>query len=297
MYNDESIPKLIVIVGATATGKSALAIDLAERFGGEILCADSRTVYRGMDIGTAKPNAEEQNRVLHWGLDLVEPDQSFTAADFKTYAMRTIADIAGRGKVPIMVGGSGLYIDGVLYDYAFRPAADPKLRAELEARNIESLQAKIRQMGLQLPENDRNARYLMRTIESGGSGGDADRQKGIRANTLVLGLDMPNEVLDERIRIRVEDMVERGLVDEVRRLGERFGWSVQALQAPGYRAFRQYIDGTKTLDEATFDFVKNDRALARRQKTWFKRNKSIQWLLTEDKMANAVDLTTTYLDT
>jgi tRNA dimethylallyltransferase len=143
---------LIVIVGPTASGKSALAMQLAERFGGEIICADSRTVYKGMDIGTAKPSAEDQARVPHHGLDLVEPGERFSAVDFKNYATQTIADIRARGKIPFLVGGTGLYVDAVIFDYHFGQA-DPELRAKLEALSLEELHEYCRNNNIKLPEN------------------------------------------------------------------------------------------------------------------------------------------------
>lgn len=290
-------PKLLVIVGATATGKSALATRLAERFGGEILCADSRTVYRGMDIGTAKPSAADRAHVPHYGLDLVGPDEPFTVADFKEYADRTIAEIAERGKLPIMVGGSGMYIDAVLYDYDFRLAAEPDLRAELSGLSVEELQSRIAEMGLELPADPLNPRRLMRVIESGRVPSGADRERGIRADTLVLGLDVEMETLELRIADRLDDMLEAGLVEEARALAERYGWEVQAMQAPGYRELREQILGVQELEQARQLIIKDTRALAKRQKTWFRRNKSIHWLATEDKVAEAVDIATTLLNT
>lgn len=288
---------ILVIVGQTATGKSALALGLAERLGGEILCADSRTVYRGMDIGTAKPSAADQLRVPHWGLDLVTPDELYTAAEFKVYAQQAIAEIHSRGKLPIMVGGSGMYIDAVLYDYNFEQPANVVLRAELNALSLAELQQRILELGLEMPADIANPRRLMRVIETGGVLGSADRKRGIRENTLVIGLEAEIEILEQRIANRVDEMVEAGFVDEVRRLGDTYGWEVQAMQAPGYKAFRDYIAGSKTLNEAKAEFVKYDRALAKRQRTWFKRNKSIHWLTTEDKLAEAVDIATTFLNT
>lgn len=292
------VQSMVVIVGATATGKSALAIELAERLNGEIICADSRTLYRYMDIGTAKPTAQDRAQVPHHGLDLVDPDEPFTVADFKRYAEHKITEITARGKLPIMVGGSGLYIDAVLYDYQFVATGDSMLRAELEGLSVEELQRKIADHGLELPADPHNPRRLMRVIETGGAvGGSADRERGLRPATFVLGLDMPIDILEARIAARVEDMVGQGLIDEVRSVGERYGWEAQALQAPGYRAFHEYLAGSMTLDEAKAAFVKNDRALAKRQKTWFKRNKSIHWLATEDKTTESVALITTFLDT
>lgn len=296
--NSENLhPKLLVIVGPTATGKSALAIELAERFNGELLCADSRTVYRGMDIGTAKPTAADRHRVPHWGLDLVDPDQTFTAADFKAYSLATIRDIVARAKLPIMVGGSGLYIDSVVYDYQFRQPGDQVLRAKLENIETVELQNRVLEAGLDLPENMNNRRYLIRAIEAGGVSGETDRQGGLRPNTLMIGVDMDIAEIEGRIEERVWHMLDAGLAQEVRRLAGQYGWEIPAMQAPAYKAFRGCIEGKESLEAAIQAFVKNDRALAKRQKTWFKRNKSIHWLTTDDKLAEAVDIATTFLNT
>jgi tRNA dimethylallyltransferase len=289
---------LLVIVGPTASGKSALAIVLAERLGGEILCADSRTVYRGMNIGTAKPSAADQARVPHHGLDLVDPNQSYTAADYKQYAEQKITEIGRRNRVPIIVGGSGLYIDAVLYDYQMLPPADPALRAELTGLDVAALQTRVRDMGLELPADAANPRRLMRIIETGGAaGGAADRQRGVRARTLVLGLDMDMVLLEQRITTRVDDMLAAGLANEVLGLADQYGWDAQAMQAPGYREFAGLADGGQTIEAVRAAIIKNTRAFAKRQKTWFKRNKSIHWLTTDDKLAEAVDFATTFLGT
>jgi tRNA dimethylallyltransferase len=251
-----------------------------------------------MDIGTAKPTASEQSRTKHWGLDLVDPSETFTVADFKEYAERVVTDIRSRRKLPIMVGGSGLYIDAFIFDYQMDDPADPELRAELSRMDMRELQLRILEMGLQLPADAQNPRRLMRVIETAGRiGGQEDRQRGLRAGTCVLGIDLDIATIERRIRDRVDQMVQRGLVDEVQRMGERYGWDVQALQAPGYKAFRDYVQGSISLEEAKAIFIKYDRALAKRQKTWFKRNKCIHWLLTEDKLAEAVDIATTVLNT
>lgn len=288
---------LIVICGQTATGKSALALKLAERYHGELICADSRTVYRGMDIGTAKPTPEERAQIPHWGLDLVSLDERFTVADFKVYADDVIEDIAARGKLPIIVGGTGLYIDAVIYDYQFRDMESPGLRRDLQGQTVEELQGRIRSMGLELPENARNPRHLIRIIETGGA---VAHRSDLRPGTIIIGLQTNTDELQERIKNRVEQMIENGLVDEVRQLGAKFGWDAAGLQAPGYRAMREYLESIKTLDEAKAQFVKNDLDLAKRQRTWFKRNNSIHWLnhkhSDREKLAEAVALVTTVLN-
>jgi tRNA dimethylallyltransferase len=246
-----------------------------------------------MDIGTAKPTAAEQAAVSHYGLDLVAPDERYSAAAFKDYAARKIYDIAEQGNVPMLVGGTGLYVDAVIYDYQFRAPADLALRAELEGLDAGALQDKLLGMGLPLPENDKNPRHLIRAIET--SGQTAGRSE-LRPWTLLLGMTADRETLRERILQRVDAMVEAGLVDEVRRVSGQYGWECEALRAPGYKALRGYLEGAASLEEAKAAFVQNDMDLAKRQRTWFKRNKSIHWLFTEDKLAEAVDIATTFLN-
>ena len=241
--------KLLAIVGQTATGKTKLALKLAAEFDGEIITADSRTIYKGMDIGTAKPSKEEQRGIRHHLLDIVEPDQRFTAVDFQRLAKQCIKDIHKRGKLPILVGGTGLYINSILYDYDF--AAQGAERDPLNPRHAAK-----------------------------GAGGT---KKTLRRSTLVIGLRVEPVLLRQIISRRVDKMVEAGLVDEVKRLSERYGWQASALQAPGYKAFLGYLYGTSDLDHAKALFVKNDLQLAKRQWTWFKRNPDIRWYSSADE--------------
>jgi tRNA dimethylallyltransferase len=268
-------PPLITIVGETASGKSALAMELAKKFDGEIICADSRTVYIGMDIGTAKPSSKDQQHVPHFGLNIATPDTPVTVADFKKLATEAIVEIGVRGHVPIMVGGSGLYIDAVLYDFEFRKVADPKLRAQLSKFSVPELQTQLQVAGLPLPANSQNPRHLVRALETGGQ---TPKRKALRPNTLIIGLRVPRDELRRRIEQRVEAMLALGLVDEIQRLGEAYEWSTPALQAPGYKAFHAYVAGESSLDQAKAEFIKNDMQLAKRQRTWFRRNSSIHWL-------------------
>ena len=281
---------LIALVGETASGKTALAIELAKRFNGEIICADSRTVYRGMNIGTAKPTIAEQDGIRHHLLDVVNPDDAFSVADFQRLTQRAIKDIASRGHVPFLVGGTGLYIDAILYDFTFRQAPDPQERRRLQAMTVQELQTEIIERGLTMPENSQNPRHLTSVIETGGL---QPSHKILRDNTLILGLSIDREVLKTKLIKRVDAMCEAGFVEEVRSLFATYHSDTPALQAPGYKAFKAYVDGTSSLEEAKEMFVRNDYQLAKRQRTWFKRNKSIHWVT---KQAEAVDLVTTFLN-
>jgi tRNA dimethylallyltransferase len=286
-------PRLVVIVGETASGKSALALKLARKFNGEIIAADSWTVRRGADIGTAKPTPEERALVPHHLLDVVGPDNDFTAAVFKDLANEAIKDISGRGKLPIMVGGTGLYIDGVIYDYNFLPAGDRTAREEFNNLSVKELLSRIDEMGIDPGDVDkRNKRRLIRLIETNGA---KPTKKKLRPNTLILGLKVEREVLNQRIVERVDNMIAAGLEDEVRGLVERYGWGCEALKGVGYAQWKGYFEGTDSHEIVRQKIIKATQDLAKRQRTWFKRNKSIQWLDTPVKWNSVVDSITTFL--
>jgi tRNA dimethylallyltransferase len=281
---------LIAIVGETASGKSALALKLAQKYAGEIIAADSRTIYRGLDIGTAKPNPEERKLVPHHLLDVVNPNEPFSAADFKQRAEQAIHEISKRGHIPFLVGGSGLYIDAVLYNFAFRPKADPAVREQYLHLSVEELQGLLQEKGIGLPANSRNPRHLIRALETEGR---VAAPRPLRANTLIIGLQVDRERLKQNISQRVEQMISQGFIEEVRAVAAQYGWQAPALQAPGYKAFKSYLADEISLDEAKAAFIHNDLQLAKRQRTWFKRNKSIHWVENEEQ---AVDLITTLLN-
>ncbi len=283
-------PPLVVILGQTASGKSAMAMELARRFNGEIIAADSRTVYRGMDIGTAKPSKVDQRQVRHHLLDIVNPNQRFSVADFQQRAFEAIDDVASRGKVPFLVGGSGLYIDAVIYNFRFRKQPDPDERKKLERLTVSELQRLLRQQDIPLPANEHNPRHLIRTLETAGEVG---RRTKLRPKTLVIGLAKSAADLESAIRTRIDRMVEGGFAAEVASLLSQYGSEWPALQAPGYIEFREYLAGQLTLDEATQQFVRAHLQYAKRQMTWFKRSKDIIWI---SKTEDAVDLVTTFLN-
>lgn len=277
------MPPLVVIAGQTGSGKTALGIELAKHFNGEIISADSRTVYKGMDIGTAKPTLTEREGILHYGFDAVAPNERFSVYDFQQLALRAIDDIAGHGKLPIMVGGTGLYVDAVIYDFQLRPQPDVVLRASLQGLSVEELRERLVAAGLPLPRNDRNPRHLTRLLESGVA---PVQEKVLRPRTLVMGLMVPREQLQQRIETRIDAMLDAGLIDEVRKLRNQYG-DLEALRAPGYKAIAAYLDGKVDLAEAKRHFVRDDMRLAKRQRTWFKRNADIHWLDPANKLVQA----------
>lgn len=286
----KDIAPLVVVVGETASGKTDLAIKLAQRFDGEIICADSRTVYEGMDIATAKPSREERQVVRHHILDLVKPDQTFTVTDFKRKAIEAINSINSRSKLPILAGGSGLYVDSIIYDYKFSKKADFNVRERLQKMSLVELQKEIIDSGIGLPNNFKNKRHLIRAIETKG---ESTKDTQLRPRTLVMGLRISRDELHARIRARIDNMVKLGLLEEVKSLGRRYGWDIEAMQTPGYKAFSEYIKGHISLEQAKEQFIRNDLKLAKKQRTWFKRNNSIQWL---SHPSESVGLVTTFLN-
>jgi tRNA dimethylallyltransferase len=282
---------LVVIVGETASGKSALALELAKRFNGEIICADSWTVRREVNIGTAKPSAQQQKQIPHHLLDIVGPDEDFTAAVFKQLANKAIADITSRGKLPIMVGGTGLYIDGVIFDYGFLPEGDREKRKTWNNLSPEELRSAANARGLSLEGIDiQNKRRLIRLLETNGA---QPTKHALRPNTLILGLKIPKEELESRIEQRVGAMFEAGLENEVKNLAEKYGWECEGLKGIGYREWKEHYAGTQTLEETRAKIIKSTRDLAKRQRTWFKRNSFIQWL---DDKGKVVEIVTTFLN-
>lgn len=279
-------PPLVVVVGPTASGKSALAMRIAAQHNGEIIASDSRTIYRGMDIGTAKPTLEDQKLISHHLLDVRNPDQSFSAAEFKQLALIAIDDIAQRGKLPIMVGGTGLYVDSIIFDYRFGAVADEARRAELNSLSIEQLQDLCREKNIDIPINSQNKRHLVRAIELGGL---IKHKKTLRDNTFVVGISTERDILRNRIRVRATEMVAHGVLDEVERIGLEYSWRGEALKGNIYRIFRDVIEGQKDLNQAVEEFVQSDMALAKRQMTWFKRNPFVHWSHDPGELERMVD--------
>ena len=280
---------LVVIAGPTASGKTALAIRLAERYDGEIICADSRTIYKGMDIGTAKPSAEEQARVPHWGLDIVEPGERFTVADFKAYAERKIQEIRERDRIPFLVGGTGLYIDAVIFDFQLAPVPDKTLRTQLSLMDVEDLQDYCIKNNISLPENKQNKRYLVRAIERKNI--STMRRDVPLDNTYVVGITTYRETLRTRIEHRSEQLFTNNVVEEATILGEKYGWNSEAMTGNIYPLVKKYVDRAITESELRRQSAVSDWRLAKRQMTWLRRNPYIAWgtlETTEHWLSNAL---------
>ena len=230
----------VVILGPTGSGKTSVSIKIAKALGGEIVSADSRAIYKGMDIGTAKPTREEMQGIPHYGLDLVEPGERFTVADWKKYAEAKIKDIKSRGNLPIIVGGTGLYIDALIYDYQFKGPTGMKI-GDIKQRTC------------------------------------SDR-KEIKGSYLLVGIDWPAPELRARLNKRITQMFRPELFNEIKKLVQKYGWDNQAMKSDIYEYAWQYLEGKLSLEEAKTKCFYEDWHLAKRQLTWFKRNPHINWL-------------------
>lgn len=272
---DEDRLPLIVIVGPTASGKTSLAIQLAKKYKGEIICADSRTVYRGMNIGTAKPSLGEQQGVSHWGLDLVDPGDSFSVSQFKDYARQKIKEIRSRGNIPFLVGGTGLYIDSVIFDFQFGAKYSKEKRVSLQEMTISELQQYCVNHDVSLPENSKNKRYLIRAIERAGK-----KLSGLEvplSNTIVVGITTDKQLLKQRITDRAKKMFKDGVVEETIELANSTGWCNEAMTGNVYPIIKKLIEKEIDEDQAVREFIVSDVNLVKRQLTWFRRNSFIEW--------------------
>ena len=271
----ESRLPLIVIIGPTASGKTSLAIQLAKKYRGEIICADSRTVYRGMNIGTAKPSLGEQQVVPHWGLDLVDPGDSFSASQFKDYACQKIKEIRSRGNIPFLVGGTGLYIDSVIFDFQFGAKSNEDKRCDLQEMTVSELQQYCANHNILLPENSKNKRYLVRAIERADE--KPSRLEVPLNNTIVVGITTDKQLLKQRITDRAKKMFKDGVVEETIELANNSGWCNEAMTGNVYPIIKKLIEKEIDEDQTIREFIVSDVNLVKRQLTWFRRNPFIEW--------------------
>ncbi|SHE40468.1 tRNA dimethylallyltransferase [Desulforamulus putei DSM 12395] len=287
---------LVVIVGPTASGKTDVAIELAKMVKGEVISADSMLVYRGMDIGTAKPTPAEMQGIPHHLIDIVDPDEEFSVAMFQTAAEKLIVEITDRGNLPLLVGGTGLYVRSVIDHYDFTPAPrDQKLRERLKQQAAtlgnEEMHRRLAAVdpasAARLHPND--IRRVIRALEVYyQTGKPISEYQYTQTNTApkyrlkMFGLTMDRQLLYRRIEQRVDLMLQRGLVEEVRQLMQRYDTWGTALQGLGYKEIIAYLKGECTLAEAVEILKRNTRRFAKRQLTWFRADKRIHWLNMQD---------------
>ena len=300
--------EIIAIIGPTAVGKTALSFKLAERFQTELVSADAYQVYKGMDIGTAKATKDELATYRHHLIDIIEPNEDFSAAAFQEAARTTIEDLHERGKIPILVGGTGLYVQSLLEGYEFKAKRHSKEERQAASSRIaalseEELKAYITEKtGYEPPDwhellsNSHRLVRLVGAIEKGDGAAAVMPQKagGPLYHAFVIGLSLPRQVLYERIEKRIDAMIGAGWIDEVQQLlQDGVLPEAQAMKAIGYKELVLYLDGQLSLEAASDLIKKRTRHFAKRQLTWFKRMPYIRWyekddFVTEDELASAV---------
>ena len=285
-------PKVIVICGPTASGKTALSIELAKKINGEIISCDSMQIYKYMDIGTAKPTLEEQKEVKHHLIDFVEPNQRYSVAEYKKDAEKSIEEILSKGKTPIIVGGTGLYVDSLIYGIEY-PEIEldeeyrKQLEKEIEEKGLESLYNKAKEIDSKAMEkiSPNDKKRIMRVVEIYKATGNTKTEQEIESRThevkydyKVFAIKMDREKLYERINKRVDLMVKKGLIEEVQNILKKYDKFPTAMQGLGYKEVVEYLDG-KTTKEEMIDRIKmQTRRYAKRQITWFKKNKQTIWI-------------------
>ncbi|MFC0043643.1 tRNA (adenosine(37)-N6)-dimethylallyltransferase MiaA [Metabacillus iocasae] len=301
--------KVIVLIGPTAVGKTKLSIEIAKKCNAEVISGDSMQIYRGMDIGTAKITEEEMEGIPHHLIDIKNPDESFSVAEFQTLVREKISQIHARGKVPMIVGGTGLYIQSVIYDYQFaEDKKDSAVKWELEQlaniKGIEFLYEKLQKVD---PESAKtihknNERRVIRALEvyeeTGKKFSDYIKEQSneLMYDVILIGLTMDREQLYSRINSRVDLMVNEGLIEEVQSLYNQGIRDVQSIQAIGYKELYAYLEGEVSLEEAIEQLKINSRRYAKRQLTWFRNKMPVHWFdVTGDKFHETFTEIFTYI--
>jgi len=290
---------LVVICGPTATGKTTAAVELAERIGGEIIAADSRTIYKEMDIGTAKPTPALQARVRHHLIDIARPDEVVTVATYRRLALAAMGEILTRGRVALLVGGTGLYIRAITDGLTIPEVApDWSLRERLERLERDApgtLHARLQAVDPTSASriHPRNVRRLIRALEvyehTGRPISELQRTANLARPVVLVGLTMDRTELNRRIETRVDVQIAAGLVEEVRRLLDAgYAHDLPAMQGLGYKEIIAYIDGRISLEEATRILKRNTRRFAKRQLTWFRQDSRIRWISVEKMSSEEV---------
>lgn len=298
-------PKVIVIAGPTASGKTALSIELAKKINGEIISSDSMQIYQDMNIGTAKVTPEEMQGIQHYLIDFISPNERYSVSNFKKDSEKAIETILAKGKVPIVAGGTGLYIDSLIYGIEY-----PEMEFDEKYRNILLEQAKteegLSKLYLQASKIDEEAiqnispndkKRIIRILEVFKATGKnkteqekLSRKNGVKYDFQVFAIDMEREKLYERINKRVDSMFEQGLVQEVKNLREKYNCFPTAMQGLGYKEVVDYLEGKYSYEEMVDKIKQETRHYAKRQLTWFRKNKQTVWLKAENGIQNNINI-------
>lgn len=295
-------PKVIVICGPTASGKTALSIELAKKIGGEIVSCDSMQIYKEMNIGTAKPTIEEMQGIKHYMIDMISPEERYSVADYKKDAKKAIKKIIAKGKTPIVVGGTGLYVDSLIYEIEYPDIEfDENYRKELEDRaekeGLESLYEEAKRIDPEaiqkISQNDK--KRIMRILEIYDITGKnktqqeiESRKKEVEFDYKVYALSWDREKLYDRINKRVDIMIEQGLIEEVKEIYKKYNKFPTAMQGLGYKEVVEYLENRCTKEEMIEKVKMETRRYAKRQLTWFRKNKQTIWIDGQEKIQNTI---------
>ena len=296
--------KVIVICGPTASGKTALSIELAKKINGEIISCDSMQIYKEMNIGTAKPTKEEMQGIKHYMIDIISPDERYSVADYKKEAKKTIKEIISKGKVPIVVGGTGLYVDSLIYEIDYpKNKFDEKYREELEQeveeQGLNALYEKAKEIDEEaikkISPNDKKRILRILEIYHATGKNKTEQEKESRKNEpefdyKVFALNMDREKLYDKINKRVDIMIDNGLIEEVENIYRKYNRFPTAMQGLGYKEVVDYIEKRLTKEEMIEKIKQETRRYAKRQLTWFRKNKETIWLNAEDTIQNNIEI-------
>lgn len=296
--------KVIIICGPTASGKTSLSIELAKKINGEIISCDSMQIYKEMDIGTAKPVVEEMQGIKHHLLDFVSPDERYSVADFKRDCKKAIKEIISQGKMPIIVGGTGLYVDSLIYEIEYpKIEFDEKYRIELEERvkkeGLEKLYEEAQKIDPEaiqkISQNDQKRILRILEIYHATGKNKTEQEKESRKNPVeydyhIYALDWDREKLYERINKRVDIMIKKGLVEEVEKIYKKYSKFPTAMQGLGYKEVVEYLEQNYTKEEMVEKIKMESRRYAKRQLTWFRKNKQTIWLNGEETIEKNIEI-------
>ena len=296
--------KVIVICGPTASGKTALSIELAKQINGEIVSCDSMQIYKDMNIGTAKPTLEEMQGIKHYLIGYISPEERYSVSDYKTDAKKAIREIIGKGKMPIVVGGTGLYLDSLIYEIEYLDIKldeeyRKQLEKEVEEKGLEELYERAKQIDAKAIEkiSTNDKKRILRILEICHATGKTktqleieSRKKEVEYDYKVYALDWDRQKLYDRINKRVDMMIEQGLIEEVQQLLEKYNVFPTAMQGLGYKEVVDYLENKLTKEEMIEKIKMESRRYAKRQLTWFRKNKQTIWLNAEDTIQNNIQI-------